>query len=284
MKDRMNIREALAYTTTMLNNVSNPALEARILLQHILNVQLEYLFSHNDYILSSLELSLLMQVINRRQKLEPIAYILQYKEFYGRDFFVTNDVLIPRPDSETLIECILKDYKNHSDELSILDIGTGSGCLIITLLLELQNAIGTAIDIDSNALKIAHKNTKQYNLENKIEFIESNWFSNLQTNKKFDIIISNPPYITSTTHMAEETVLYEPKIALFDDRNKHDRGSYNIIAEHARSFLKPDGRMYLEIGYDQAQEISTIYIDSGYNIQDKIRDIAGHIRCLKISQ
>lgn len=279
----MNIREALQQTTKTLSNIHNPSLEARILLQHILNVSQEYLIAHGDNKLSMEQIQLLQKVISRRQNYEPIAYIIGYKEFYGRDFFVTNDVLIPRPDSETLIECILNDYSNKSQNLSILDLGTGSGCLIITLLLEIQNATATAIDINQNTLEIAYKNAKKHNIHNDIEFILSDWFESIPQDKPFDIIISNPPYITSRDHMAQETLLYEPEMALFDKKN-NGKGNYDIIAKHARSFLKPEGVIYLEIGYDQEEEISNLYIEAGYNIKEKKQDIGGHVRCLKVSR
>ncbi|MES2215246.1 MAG: peptide chain release factor N(5)-glutamine methyltransferase [Pseudomonadota bacterium] len=275
----MKISEALIETSKILlqAGISNHAMEARLLLGHAMNVSEEYLILHKGLEISPAQLKILQEMVDRRAKLEPMAYILGRKEFFSREFVVNSHVLIPRPDSEVLIESVLKDYKG-CEGLNILDLGTGSGCLIITLLLELQNAAGIAVDIDSHALSIAQANADSLDVKN-LQFIQSNWFDALQSTHHFDIIIANPPYIWGSENVAQETLLYEPHLALFAQNQGLE--PYEIISKQARNFLKPEGSIYLEIGFDQAQDVTDLFLGRGYKNPVKTQDLAGHVRCLK---
>lgn len=275
----MDIRSSLLYIAGRLSEsgIEHPAMEARILLSHLLRKPKEFLISHGEQELEANAFHELEVLINRRRALEPIAYIIGIKEFFGRDFIVDSNVLLPRPDSETLIEAVLANAKEMP---KILELGVGSGCLIITLVLELEGAMGLSIDIDKGALAIAASNAQKHEIEDRVELIESDWFRGLGE-QKFDIIISNPPYISSEERVAKETLLYEPHKALF--AGKGGLEAYMEIADKAGDFLKPDGMIYLEIGYDQEDSVTELFVEKGYRVLGKHKDLAGYVRCLGFS-
>ena len=270
----MRLKEALIYCTAELSKaeIEQPALEARILLGHLLAKSQEYVISHSEELIHNKDA--LQELIRRRQALEPIAYITGKREFFGRDFVVDKNVLIPRPDSETLIEAVLKNSRGAT---RILELGTGSGCLIITLLIELPKASGIGLDIDNNALTIAQANINNYKLQERLLLLESNWFRAL-AQEKFDIIISNPPYISKEETIARETFLHEPHQALFAEEN--GMAAYVEIISKAREFLKPEGMIYLEIGHSQSAKVGALLGAKGYEIYEEYKDLSGHIRCL----
>jgi release factor glutamine methyltransferase len=208
-----------------------------------------------------------------------LAYMIGYKEFYGRNFFVNRNVLIPRPDTETVIDAILKKYKNNPN-LNILELGVGSGCIIITLLLEL-GCKGLGIDISQDALDVAVHNAKLYNSLYNLIFLQSNWFQNISLKNKFDIIVSNPPYINQSEigMMSEETLLYEPELALYTDSYK----SYKEIALLAKNHLKKNGVVYIEIGFAQEQDIIDIFLENNYKKLDHFYDINNIVRVLSFT-
>lgn len=276
----MDIRSSLLHITGQLSEsgIEHPAMEARILLSHLLCKPKEFLISHGEQELEANVLRELEGLVNRRRAMEPIAYITGIKEFFGRDFIVDSNVLLPRPDSETLIEAVLA---NATEEPKILELGVGSGCLIITLLLELEGATGLGLDIDKWALAVAASNAQKHGAGDRVELIESDWFRGL-SEQKFDIIISNPPYISSDERVAKETLLYEPHKALF--AGKDGLEAYMEIANKAGDFLKPEGMIYLEIGYDQEDSVAELFVKNGYRVLGKYKDLAGYVRCLGFSR
>ena len=249
-----------------------PVFEARILLSHAMGFSREWLIGHSEDELSDEIYVQFFSLVERRKAHEPIAYIIGKKEFYGRDFKVTKDVLIPRADSETLIDAVLKDYKNG---ISILELGVGSGCLLLTALLELKQATGIGVDISREALEVASANATLHGLQDRCSLVKSNWFENVAG--KFDIIISNPPYIEENERsiMAIETLQYEPQLALFGGIE-----AYKIIASDAHKFLKENGRIYLEIGYRQESLVEEIFLAKEYKVVEKYRDIENRMRVL----
>lgn len=265
------IKELLQYTSIKLNS----QLEARILLSHVTGYTQEYLIGHSEEDLSTKTVNEFYRLVDRRLKKEPIAYIVGYKEFYGHNFIVDHNVLIPRNDSEVLIDAVV-----NCTVSSILDLGTGSGCLLLTLLLEMPNARGVGVDISPAALKIAKENMLHYGLEARCNIIESNWFENITDT--YDIIISNPPYISEndTNIMAEETLLFEPKSALFAENNGY--AAYEIIASNLEKCLKPKGNLFVEIGINQKDEIEKMFAKYGYYVIQEYKDLAGIVRVLKI--
>lgn len=262
----MNIKEALRIIAP---------LEARILLSHASGLSQEYLIGHGDDLIPDEISRKFLALVERRKALEPIAYIIGKKEFYGRDFKVTKDVLIPRPDSETLIEAVLQDA---DDGVSILELGVGSGCLILTLLSEIKDATALGVDISQAALEVASENAIALGAKDRCEFLLSNWFQSVEG--KYDIIISNPPYIEEDEKsiMSEETLKHEPNLALFGGL-----APYRVIASESHKFLAENGRIYVEIGVSQESKITGIFQANGYKVIGKYRDIEQRMRVMEFA-
>ena len=264
------ISDTLKEAQTLLkkSNISTYKLDAKILLSHILklNNSEELLFKLNQKI-SELDYFQYFKLINRRSQNEPIAYIMGNKDFWKQNYTIDHNVLIPRPETELIIELLLKKFsKNINANLNILELGTGSGCIILSLLSELKYSNATAIDISKKALNIAKLNAQKLSLDNRVNFKLSNWFSNLTSNFKFDIIIANPPYISlNDWETLDKNVKYfEPKEALTD--NKDGLENYRIIAKHSKNYLSKDGVIALEIGINQNFAIQNIFQNYEYQI------------------
>jgi release factor glutamine methyltransferase len=252
-------------------------LDARILLQYLLHLSHEEIVMHSKRIISDEELYAYEKLLERRKKLEPIAYIISSKEFFGRDFYVAPSVLIPRADTETLVECVINLLEANL-EPRILDLGTGSGCIIVSLLLELTSALGVGIDFSDQTLAVASVNVKKYDLESRIKLLVSDWFSDLEE-QKFDVIVSNPPYISEgDARVSQETATYEPESSLYATNN--GLGAYEIIASKAKNYLKTTGHIVLEIGENQENEVTNIFKTYGYKLDKVAKDLSGIIRCL----
>ncbi len=278
----MIVKEALSLAATELENFSSKQLESRILLSYALNITQESLLIKYNEEISKDEESRFFAYIQRRKAFEPIAYILEKKEFYGMDFFVNNHVLIPRPDTEILIDEIASEYKKNflNKEITILDLGTGSGAIAVSLAAVIPLARITATDISDAALKIATKNAVSNNVANQIEFIQSDWYSNLNPNK-FDFIVSNPPYIASgdKSYMSQETILYEPQDALF--ANDNGLRNYDKIISKATNFLTHEGKLFLEIGFNQSEAVVNILKKYQFTEITTLKDLSGHDRIIK---
>lgn len=278
----MQSKDALIFATKKLQekNIELPNLEARILLSYATNKSQEYLLTA-DKKLSILEQDTFITSLNRRLNLEPIAYILGYKEFYGRNFKVTNKVLIPRPDTEILVDAVLDTFKQK--HIKILELGVGSGCVIVTLLLENLEALATATDISNDALLIAQENSGIHNVQSRLNLVSSNWFDELSS-RKFDVIISNPPYIPLKDKplMSLETIKFEPELALFSS-SSDGLNSYKIISENAKKFLKPNGKLFLEVGFNQAKPVTKIFLEKNYTFDKCYKDLSNYIRVVQFS-
>ena len=211
----MNYYKTLNKASEILKNhsIKTAQLDAEIILSSVLNLKREDLLLNLENKISENEYKYFLNLIYRRKKKEPVAYLIGYKEFWKEKFIVNSDVLIPRPDTETIVEEVLKKIPINSSK-NILDIGTGSGCIALSILKERKKTFITAVDISKNALKVAKVNAKIQQLENRIKFINSN-IDKFCTGK-YDIIISNPPYIKSLSikNLEEDIWLHEPKIAL----------------------------------------------------------------------
>ncbi|ABV75537.1 bifunctional N5-glutamine S-adenosyl-L-methionine-dependent methyltransferase/tRNA (m7G46) methyltransferase [Rickettsia akari str. Hartford] len=300
-----SIKQALSTASDKLNKIgiSPPQLEARILLQHVIHKPIEYLLINLDEQLSEAEIKAFEKLLERRLKHEPITYITGVKEFYSREFIVNKHVLIPRSDTEILVDVVLQRYSHstqgHSTESgkpetkkldsvvnprndSILELGTGSGCVAISLLCELPNANIIATDISIEAIEVAKSNAIKHHVTDRIQIIHSDWFENLGK-QKFDVIVSNPPYISHSekSEMALETLNHEPHFALFAEEDGLQ--AYRIIAKNAKPFLKPNGKIILEIGFNQAEKVSKIFLNYGYNIDNIYKDLQSHNRVIEIS-
>ena len=269
------IRQLLLDIKQQLNN----ALEARIIIQHHLKITHENLLLNGNKKISSHDRIAIEKLVKRRLAKEPIAYITGVKEFFWLNFHVTKDTLIPRPDSETLIEAVLEKYSTEFDG-TIIDLGTGSGCLIITLLTHLPKASGIAVDISQEALKVVKKNADTHKVNNRLQIINSNW----QDLKKIqcDIIISNPPYIKTEDleSLQDDVIKYEPQTAL--DGGKNGIICYEEIFEISKRLLKEKGNVFVEIGHDQAQVIENLANKKGLVVNKHYQDLNNIIRCLFI--
>ena len=260
--------------------VENTVLESRILLQYLMRCELEDFLKLGEAILEQSLCDVFYALIERRCAREPIAYIIGHKEFYGLKFHVNESVLIPRCDSEVLIDAALSETSIR-DRLKILDIGTGSGCLIIALMTALNNSRGWAVDISEKALETARRNSLELLNGEKITFIHSDCFANL-AEREFDIIISNPPYIAleETKYMSPETS-YEPDVALFAENN--GLNMYQKIASKAAKYLKQNGRIYLEVGFKQSKQVQDIFEQNGFSFVRSYSDIQGYVRCMQFT-
>ena len=266
-----------AYKSLLSSKLKNSKIDAEILLCHVLRKDLKYLILNPDYILDNEKSALYKNLINRRKLNEPVAYILKRKEFWKNNFYVDKNVLIPRPDTEILIEETLKLVKEYQNK-KILDIGTGSGCLIISILKELHNVKGVAIDVSKKALKVAKINAKLHHLENRIKFYKSsvdNFYKG-----KYDLIVSNPPYINnlSIKYLAKDIVNYEPMVAL---RGGLD-GSLLIykVIKKSSSLLKVGGKLLLEIGFDQKFKVMKQLRASNFYVNKIVKDYNNIDRCI----
>lgn len=267
------------YINLLQNNSKSktPELDCKILVAHILNINYNdlYLYMEDDF----KEEELLNILIKRRIKDEPISKIINKKTFWEYNFYVDNNVLDPRPDSENLIELILENY-NINDKLNILDLGTGSGCLIITLLNIFKNSNGIAVDINEKSLNIAMQNAKNLNVKN-INFIKSNWNDNVED--KFDIIISNPPYIkTKDIDILDNTVKnFDPILAL--DGGDDGLKCYKYIAKNIMKNCKQDTKIFLEIGYNQTDDVIKIFEKNNFLLYKIKKDLNNYNRILSFN-
>ena len=264
------------------NGIEEAELDARLLISHVVPVT-EIDFALNRALeITSEQLKAIEALVLKREKRIPMSQIFGEKEFWSLNFKVTKDTLSPRPDSETLIEVAIKEIEDKETPLSILDLGTGSGCLLLTLLSELKKSTGFGVDISAKALEVASTNAINLNLDNRAKFIKSNWFENLSENDQFDIIISNPPYIGSAEKpdLSPETIEHEPHRALFSGEKGLD--DYKKIAAGISYFMNEDAFIILEIGYKQAASVRDIFSEAGFKKIHTFHDLGGRDRCLLI--
>lgn len=274
-KDGWTIGNILTWTRQYFGEkgVDTPRLDAEVLLSHILGQDRLYLYVHFDQPLQANELAAFRQAVKQRAMRLPVAYITGHKEFMGLDFIVNPQVLIPRPDTEILVQAAL-DRLGSVARPEILDIGTGSGAIIISLLYFLPQSSGIGVDLSAAALAVAQTNADRLGSGGRLKLLSGNIFSAI-SDRQFDAIVSNPPYISgSDMESLAPEVLHEPRIALAGGKDGLDY--YREIIEQATCFLKPDGFIGLEVGYDQAQQVAEIAEQTNkYHVQEIIRDYAG---------
>ena len=259
-----------------MNSIKSFILDSEILLSKVLNKKREEVLVNLNQKIENNKILKFLKYIDRRASKEPIAYIIQQKEFWSKNFEVNNKTLIPRPETELMLEKLIYIYKKKS--INILDIGTGSGCIILTLLSELKSSKGIGIDISSGALQIAKKNAKKLNILGNIKFQKKSLDSFFS--QKFDLIVSNPPYIKSRDlkNLEDDIKLHEPKIA-------HDGGNDGLdlikkVIYKAKEILKANGRLALEIGNEQVLQVSKILEKNNFRIEYIVNDYKDNIRSL----
>ena len=248
-------------------------LEARVIAAHAWNVSASWLIAHDTDALTSRQHAHFQTLLERRLGGEPIAYITGKREFFGRVFHVTPAVLIPRPETELLVETVLAQIPMQQP-IEILELGTGSGCIAISLALERPLAQITATDKYEEALEVAKMNAQ--NLGAQITFLKSDWFSAL-THRQFDLIVSNPPYVAGDdAHLLRGDVRFEPRTALASGLKGMDDLAHLI--SRTPSFLKNQAGIYLEHGYDQTRAIAELLKQAGFSRLHTAKDLAGHDR------
>tara|TARA_B100001093_G_scaffold497314_1_gene544101 strand:+ start:231 stop:1091 length:861 start_codon:yes stop_codon:yes gene_type:complete len=266
----------LGANELLQKKITSPRLDSELLLSKILNKNREEILINLDQEVSQRYLSKYKELIVRRSRHEPIAYILEEKEFWSKSFFVSPDTLIPRPETELMVEKLVTVFKEK--RIFILDIGTGSGCILISLLSELKNSKGVGIDISKKAIIIAKKNLEKHKMQNRIKFLNKSLNSNFH--QKFDLIVSNPPYIKSSEikNLQEDIKKYEPRIAL--DGGNDGLDLIKKVIYKTKYILKVKGMLALEIGNEQFTKVSEILIKENFKIEYIIKDYKDNIRCI----
>ena len=274
----MNAFETIKFGSNLLKKkkISSFILDAEILLSKTLNKTRENILINLDQKIITKNILAYKEYLQRRSNNEPIAYILGEKEFWSKKFYVDKGTLIPRPETELLVDKILKIYRDK--KISILDIGTGSGCIIISLLSSLKNSKGIGIDISKNAILTAEKNALKYKLSKRVKFINKS-FNNIFS-KKFDLIVSNPPYIDSKDirNLSDDIKRYEPRLAL--DGGNDGLDLIKKVIYKSKSILKTRGMLALEIGNEQIKKVSKILIGNNFRIKHVIKDYKANVRCV----
>jgi release factor glutamine methyltransferase len=258
------------------------SLDADLLMAYALKTTREHIFCNPKNELSQSQVNKFNQLVKRRISREPMSHILGTREFWGIDFKVTQDTLDPRPDSECLIEQVLDLFKNNSAKKTVLDLGTGTGCLLLTLLTELQSFTGTGIDISEGAIRVAKSNSEKLGLAKRTSFVVSNWDSSIKN--KYDLIISNPPYIKSSDieGLEPEVSTYEPKQAL--DGGNDGLMYYTQLAPIIFNLLPKGGFAVLEHGIGQETEIRKILENNNLTFVSYKKDLAGINRCITVKK
>ena len=275
----MNYNEILKKGENYLrkNKIKNPNLDAELILSKVLNKKREEILLNTNNKLKNRDILIFEKYLQRRFLKEPMAYILGYKYFWKYKFLANKSVLIPRPDTELIIEESLNYIRNDKSK-KILDIGTGSGCIIVSLIKERPKCVATAIDISKKAIIVAKTNAKLHHLENKINFI------NIDIDKyksyNYDLIISNPPYIDSIelNRLDDDIKSHEPKLALSGGSDGF-REIKKVIAK-SKALLKINGKLIMEIGHKQRNQSLKILKNFGFYINKISKDLSGKDRCI----
>lgn len=270
-----NVRKNIADQLALINLTYREAeIEAQFIMQYVLEQSSAYLILNQHQKISKYSVKQITNIVSKRKKGIPLAYIIKEWDFYGHTFLVTKDTLIPRQDTELLIDIILKKYKKDLS-LNILDLGTGSGIIGITLARNFKKSEILMTDLSVNAIEVAKKNIDASGLKN-IKCLQSNWFEKID-HSMFDIIVSNPPYIPKNDpHLESPELKYQPQMALTAD----DDGFSDIdnIAFHAQKFLKKSGILLIEHGYNQARKVQEIFNRNKLSGITQYKDINNIIR------
>ena len=274
----MNALDLIKNGTLALkeNKISSHRIDSEILLSSVLGKSREQILINLDEKINSKDIFSFKKLIERRSSKEPLAYILKEKEFWSKKFEVNESTLVPRPETELMLEKLIKIYKDK--KINLLDIGTGSGCILISLLSELKNSIGVGIDISTEALKIAKKNAKKHKINNKIFFYNKS-FTEIY-DRKFDLIVSNPPYLLTKDirNLQEDIKRFEPLIAL--DGGNDGLDVIKKVIYKAKNILKFDGMLALEIGNGQFRKVSNILFKNNFRIKYKLKDYKDNTRII----
>ena len=274
----MDIQSALKKGQSILidNNIISAKLDSEILMSQAIRKNKKFIILNLHKAIKKRDLDYFDNLIQESAKSKPIAQIIKKKDFWKYEFIVNNNVLIPRPDTEILIEQALKLVKNKK-RLQILDIGIGSGCILMSILKEKKNFIGTGIDISNKSLQISKVNGQKLRINNRLRLFKSN-IDNFNTGK-YDLIISNPPYIKkSNLKCLEKDIGFEPKQAL--DGGLDGLSEIRKVINKSSELIKRSGHFIIEIGFDQKNKVKKILRDKGFYIKKTVKDLSNHDRCI----
>lgn len=263
-------------------NIEGPVRDARRLLEFTTGYSSTQLIADEYAEADEKTVSAFIKLIERRASGEPVSRILGKREFWGLSFNISPDVLDPRPDTETIVEVILQEWRDT--DKSVLDLGTGSGCILLSVLHEKQAAKGWGLDQSADALKIAKQNAEDLEIGQRAAFLQSDWFSALEKDHLFDIIVSNPPYIpTSDINMLDVDVQkFDPMSAL--DGGEDGLDDYRSIIAQAKNHMTENGLLVFEVGYNQADDVAELLRYSGFSDINYKKDLAGVKRCVYARQ
>ncbi len=273
----MKILDLINIGSNILKEKKIPThiLDSEILLSKTLKKTREELLVNFDKKIDEQNIEKFKKYLVRRSNHEPIAYIFDKKEFYGKNFLVKN-TLIPRPETELLVEKLIQTF--NKKKISILDIGTGSGCIIISLLNNLEKSNGVGIDISKNAILTAKRNALRFKIKNRLKFYNKSFMS--MFNQKFDLIVSNPPYIErkNIKNLSDDIKRFEPIIAL--DGGNDGLDLIKKVIYKSKYIIKIKGKLALEIGNEQIKKVSKILFDNNFRIKNVIKDYKNNVRCV----
>ena len=275
----MNIQSAVIEGTNVLKNKSilSAQLDTEILMAKALGKSREYIILNHNQVLDIKNLNYFKKLVNERATKKPIAYLLNKKFFWKDEFYVDKNTLIPRPDTEIIIEQILKVTKNKN-YLQILDIGVGSGCILLSVLKERKNFYGIGIDISKNSLEISKLNAQKLLVSERVKFYESGVDKFVKG--KYDLIVSNPPYIKNSNlkYLESDVLNFEPKLAL--DGGIDGLSVIRKVINKSSDLLKKNGKFILEIGFDQKNKVIKLLNKRGFYINSALKDLAKNDRCI----
>ena len=275
----MIIRTAIneAFLELKNKNIKSSLLDSEILMSKVLNKKRDYIILNLEKNIDQKSFNFFKNLINERSRGKPIAYITGNKYFWKDEFKVDKNVLIPRPDTELIVEQILKIYKNKKN-LNILEIGVGSGCILLSVLKEKKGFAATGIDISMGCIKICKSNIKKLKIRNKIDLFKSD-IDNFN-NGKYDLIISNPPYIKKTDlkYLEKDVIKFEPKLAL--DGGLDGLSEIRKVIKKSSELIKINGKLVLEVGFDQKFKVKKLLKEKGFYINKVLKDLSNNDRCI----
>ena len=275
----MNIQNAIRKGKMILSEkkIKTAELDSEILMSKAINKEKKFLILNFNNEIPKENLNIFNDLVNQRSKGKPIAYLLKKKEFWKNEFVVDRNVLIPRPDTEILVEQALELTKNKN-KLNLLDVGVGSGCVLLSILNEKKNFYGTGIDICGKSLSICRVNSHKLGLKKRVKLFKSN-IDNFQYGK-YDLIISNPPYIKKydLKCLEKDVIGFEPKQAL--DGGIEGLSEIRKVISKSSELIKKNGFLILEIGFDQKNRVKQILQNKGFYIKKIVKDLSGHDRCI----
>ncbi len=257
--------------------IETPELDARIILKEVLSLDDKDLILKESLDIPEEMIEKIITIESRRLNGEPISKIFKKRDFYNSTFIISNDVLDPRPETELIVE-IANNYINKNEVKNILDLGTGSGCILLSILKENRMINGLGIDLSKEAISIAKQNSKKLNLETQSNFLVSNWMSSV--NYKYDLVVSNPPYIASEDikKLSKSVKIYDPILSL--DGGDDGLNSYRLIASDLKRIISMNALIIIEIGYNQSLQVTDIFKKNDFKLIKKYNDINGLDRVL----